>query len=218
MSDETDTQEPSLGAPQRRRPNAGYKLSKERTGGDQLNFHYSRDRRLEKAPQSVRDLYKEEPPRRFNLLRPLIGSKPRAMMFGSIVLICVTMLTLSVLGYTGDTYSLAGNSLFIQADNYDGAVMVTLKKTIKKNGLFAGDDAYTGAVDLAVSPANTGSNAVAPPVFYHRVFFSLESAEEYHFSVPFDSGELVMVLQTEKDTLSLKIKAREVQPAIPISK
>ncbi|MDR1575575.1 MAG: hypothetical protein LBS37_06175 [Treponema sp.] len=209
MSDETNTQEPSPDTPQRRRPNAGYKLSK-RADSDQLIFHYSRDRRLGKAPRSVRDLYTEEPPRRFNLLRPLIGSKPRAMMFGSIVLICVAMLTLSILGYTGAAYSLAGNSLFIQADSYDGAVMVTLKKTIKKTGLFAGDDAYTGAVDMAVSPANTGSNAEAPPVFYHRVFFSLESAEEYRFSVPFDSAELVMVLQTEKDTLSLKIKAKEV--------
>ncbi|MDR0585193.1 MAG: hypothetical protein LBG57_12745 [Treponema sp.] len=208
MSDDTDKQEPSSSRLQRRRPNAGYKLSKERVDGEQLNFYYSRDRRLEKAPRSVRDLYENEPPRRFSLLRSLTGSKPQAMMFGSIVLICVTMLTLSILGYTSDTYSLAGNRLSVQADSYEGAVMVKLKKTVKKSGLFPGDDAYTGAVDLAVSPARPGPGAEAPPVYYHRVFFSLENTEEYLFSVPFDSGELVMVLQTEKDTLKLKIKIK----------
>ena len=208
MSDNTNKQE-SDASPQRRRPNAGYKLSNERVDGEQLNFHYSRDRRLEKAPQSVRDLYKDEPPRRFGLLRSLVGSRSRAMMFGSIVLICAAMLTLSVLGYTSDTYSLAGNTLSVQADNYEGAVMVTLRKTLKKSGLFPGGDAYTGAVDIAVSPSRTDTSAEAPPVYYHRVFFSLESAEEYRFSVPFDSGELTMVLQTEKDTLNLKIKIRD---------
>jgi hypothetical protein len=192
----------------RPRPNAAYKLSKERADEEQLTFYYSRDRRLEKAPQAVKDLYRETPPPRFNLLRPLIGSKPRAMMFGSIMLMCAAILVLSVLGYFSDTYDLAGNRLSIQAARYEGALMVELKKTIKKGILVSSGEAYTGVVDLAVSPVARIGQDSALPVFYHRLFFSLEKAEEYRFSVPFDCEELVLVLQTEKNTLSLKIKPK----------
>jgi hypothetical protein len=193
------------------RPNAQYRLSGKRADGEDITFHYSRERRLEKAPQAVRDLYREEAPPRFNLLRPLIGTRPRAMMFGSIVFICMAILILSIFGYPGNTYSLAGNALSVQARKYEGALVVTLKKTVKKGGLFSDGGAYTGAVDVAVSPAlragaPQGETGEALPVFFHRLFFSLENTEEYRFSVPFDSDELVMVLQTEKNTLNLKIK------------
>ena len=191
-----------------KRPNARYKLSGHTTGDEDLTFYYSRERRLAKAPQAVKDLYKEEPPPRFNLLRPLIGSRPRAMMFGCIMLICAAMLVLSIFGYTGGAYALAGNSLSVQARQYDGALVVTLKKAVKKNGLFPAEDPYTGAVDVAVSPATQTAAGEPPPVFVHRIFFSLESVEEYRFSVPFDAGELVVVFQTEKDSLSLKLKPR----------
>jgi hypothetical protein len=190
--------------PAGRRPNAAYRLSRETAREEEPVYYYSRDRRLAKAPQAVRDLYREEAPPRFNLLRPLIGSKPRAMLFGCIALICVTMLVLSIFGYTGGAYSLAGNSISVQARQYDGAVLVTLKKSPAKGGLLGGSEPYSGAVDVAVSPAARAGET--PSVFFHRIFFSLESAEEYRFSVPFDSGELLMVLQTEKNTLSLKVK------------
>jgi hypothetical protein len=103
---------------------------------------------------------------------------------------------------------LAGNALSAEARAYEGALMVTLKKTIAKSGFFGGEAPYTGAVDVAVSPAlrSGDSNAETPPVFLHRLFFSLENAEEYRFSVPFDSEELVIVLQTEKNTLKLTVK------------
>lgn len=198
--------EPSLGAEPEtpRRPNANYRLSRESAGSGEPTFYYSRERRLAKAPRAVRDLYKDEPPPRFNLLRPLIGSKPRAMMFGSIVLICLTMLVLSIFGYTGNTHSLAGNRLTVGAQKYQGTVVLSLTKTIPRGGLWGGGAPYTGAVDVAVSPANRTGDT--PPVFFHRVFFSLAAAEEYRFSVPFDTEELLVVLQTEKNSLSLKIK------------
>jgi hypothetical protein len=187
-------------------PNARYRLSRKNADGEELTFHYSRERRLAKAPQTVRDLYREDPPPRFNLLRPLIGSRPRAMMFGTIMLICVTMLILSIFNITGNTYSLAGNVLSVQARRYEGALVMTVKKTVKKGVFLSGGDVYTGAVDVAVSPALQAAGGEAPPVFFHRIFFSLENVEEYRFSVPFDSGELVVVLQTETHTLNLKIK------------
>jgi hypothetical protein len=192
----------------RRRPNANYRLSKETADGEQLTFYYDRQRRLAKAPQVVKDLYKEIPPRRFGLFRSLVESKPRAMMFVSIVTMCAAILMLSLLGYFGDTYELEGNRISARAVKYEGgASVVTLRKTVKKGweGIF--DDAYAGAVDIAVSPAvQSEEMGEAFPVFYHRVFFSRESAEEYRFSVPFDSAELLVVLRSEKKTLNIKLR------------
>jgi hypothetical protein len=195
------------------RPNANYRLSKESADEEQLVFYYNREERLAKAPQVVRDLYKkEEAPRRFGLFRSLVSTRPRAMMFGSIVMICAAILVLSILGYTSDAHDLDGNRVAIQAVRFEGAVIVTLKKTVQ-TGLFAREP-YTGAVDIAVSPAARAGpaagggegEAALPPVFIHRVFFTLEPAEEYRFAVPVDSGELVLVFHTEQKMLSVTIR------------
>lgn len=207
----------SAGEPQRERPNANYQLSKQNPGKDELVFYYNRERRLAKAPQAVKDLYREEKPKRFGFLAPLLGSKPRAMMFGSIVLICVTMLILSVLGYTSDSYDLEGNQVAVQAIRYEGTVIVALKKTVKKNALFRSAGAYAGAVNIAAFPAKANSGqdpspsdelTEVPPVFIHRLFFTLEPQEDYRFAVPFDAEALALVLQTEKKTLSITIRAK----------
>ncbi|MDR2478612.1 MAG: hypothetical protein LBD48_04785 [Treponema sp.] len=191
----------------RKRPNAKYRLSKETINEDAITFYYNREERLSKAPQTVRDLYREEPPKRFNLLRPLTGSKPRMMMFGSIVLICAAIMVLSVFGYTGSSWDFDGNQLTIQALKYEDTVIVALKKNIKKSLFGFTASAYTGAVNIAVMPAGMDSGTEQPGgIFYHRVFFTLEEREDYRFAVPFDDDELVLVLQTERKTLSVKIK------------
>jgi len=187
---------------EKRRPNANYRLSKENADSEEITYHYNRERRLEKAPQSVRNLYKEETPRRFNPLRPLIDTRPKRMMFASIILICITVMVLSILGYAGGSRVLDGNLLSVQAVKFEGAIIATVTKSISKNFFGRPVPAYSGAVYIAVTAGET------PPedVFYHRIFFTLEPQEQYRFSLPFDSDELTFVFQTEKNTLNMKIK------------
>jgi len=59
-----------------------------------------------------------------------------------------------------------------------------------------------------VAPKNDVIN-LENDVFYHRLFFSLEKEEQYSFTVPFDSNELLFVLQTEKKTLKVKISVKQ---------
>jgi hypothetical protein len=187
----------------KQRPNANYKLSKpdgvNRGNEENLTFYYNRERRLEKAPQEVKDLYAEKKTdNRFNLLRPLVADKPRAMVFFTIILVCAMIVLISLVNRYGVYYSLEGNKIEISGTRFEGATIVVLTKTVKKNK----DHAYTGAVDIAVSyPVGGGEDY---PVFYHRVFFSMEPVEEYRFAVPFDSSEQLLVLQTEKNTLQIK--------------
>lgn len=185
------------------RPNAKYKLSNEDNADiayekENLTFYYNRERRLSKAPQSVKDLYKEQKVNKFNLLQPLIADKPRAVVFFTIIILSLTILLLSTMGYFNKTYTLERNKLQISGTVYEGTTIVAVKKTI--SGKLP---VYTGAVDVAVSPpAETADEQF--PVFYHRIYFTLEPEEEYRFAVPFDSPELLIVLQTEKSSLRIK--------------
>lgn len=194
---------------EKKRPNANYKLSKEHTDPEEITYHYNRERRLEKAPQSVRDLYREEPPKRFSLLRPLTGSRPRAMMFFTIVIACLMIVVISYLNLASDTYDFDGNRITIQAIVFDDTIIVALKKSVRTDALARLNKPYTGAVNIAIAPAiKAGTGQVMQPedIFYHRIFFSAQTQENYSFAVPFRANELLMVFQSEKKTLNAKIK------------
>ena len=203
---------------EKKRPNANYKLSNENsdknTREDQATFYYNRERRLAKAPQSVRDLYNMPRTHRFNLFKPLVKTKPLLMMFASIVIICLFILVISALGLMSNDHDLDGNQISIQAIRYEGISIIVVDKTVQKPGLVgffrSGNTAYTGAVDIAVQPvmkADSGQDWQTENIFYHKIFFTLEPKEYYRFSVPFDVGELALVFKTETKTLGLTIKA-----------
>jgi len=186
------------------RPNEKYKLSK----GDSLTapkeeelvFYYNRERRLAKAPQSVRDLYTAQKRPRFNLLKPLVADKPRAILFFTILIICIFIVVLSILGFFDSSYTLEGNKIVINETVYDGTTIVDLSKKAKNK------EAYSGAVDIAVTAAVQPDEET--PQFYHRVFFTLTPEEDYRFVVPFSYSELLMLVQTEKSILKIILKPK----------
>jgi hypothetical protein len=197
---------------EKKRPNANYKLSGENVREEEVVFHYNREHRLAKAPQAVKDLYKEQPPQKFSLFRPLLSSKPLTLMFVSIVILSLVILAVSFMGLLGDNYVLEGNQLSIRAVKFEGTIIVAVDKTIKKTGMtrfFSSDSAYTGPVDIAVQPVIKTDEFPQPEnIFLHRIFFTLDSQEYYRFSVPFDADELALVFQSEKGTLALTVKAQ----------
>jgi hypothetical protein len=179
------------------RPNANYKLSKgDNQREDELHFHYNRERRLAKAPPAVRDLYTEKKPSRFNLLRPLVSNKPKAMLFFTIIILSVSIYVLGISGYFDNSWKLDGNKIEIKATRFEDMVIMFIQKTVSDKERF-----YTGSVDIAVTV-----KADEYPVFYHRIFFSSQDKEDYRFTVPFDSKELIIILQTEKTTINIKLK------------
>ena len=191
---------------ERQRPNANYKLSKPDYTGDEpipheeLTFYYDRERRLARAPQSVREFYVSEKPKRFGFFSSLVSTKPKAILFLTILLICVTILLLSVTGHFDRSYMLEGNRLMISGQRYQGATILTINKSIRSENI---RNVHTGAVDVAVAPVTEDDDF---PVFFHRLFFTLEPEEEYSFVVPFDTPELVLILQTARSTLQLILR------------
>jgi len=208
------------------RPNEKYKLSK---GGDSLNikeedivFYYNREHRLAKAPQSVKNLYVTQKKSRFSLIRPLVADKPRAMLFVAILVICAGIIVFSILGYFDKYYTLEGNKIEISGTVFEETTIVVLRKTVKDEAAYSkgllnriivifrktvkDEAAYSGAVDIVVSAAAIPDEET--PLFYHRVFFTLSPEEEYQFVVPFNSPELIMLVQTEKSVLKIKLKPK----------
>jgi hypothetical protein len=173
-----------------------------RRSGEGPQFYYSRERRLLKAPASVRALYEDKGASGFNLLRPLVSTKSNAVLFGTMVVLVFITLVMSFSGLTGEkTYR--GNRISVSALRYEGAVLVVLKKTGRPS-------AYTGPLDIAVSPADAADS----PPYPHRVTLSSRRAEEFRFSVPFDGPEFLITVSAspetagETDSLAFKIKSK----------
>jgi hypothetical protein len=184
-----------------KRPNANYRLSKpepENIKDGDLVYYYNREQRLAKAPLAVQKLYDGNTNKTgINFLRPLVADKPRAMLFFTIVVLCVIILMLSILGFIDKAYSLDGNKLEIAGVAFENTSIILIKKTA------GNDSSYTGAVDIAISPVIEDGTDFT--VFYHRIFFTLEKNEDYRFVVPFDQSSLAMVIQTEKSTLKITL-------------
>lgn len=195
--------EESRGTTGKSRPNAAYNLSNKTQPDEELNFRYSREQRLAKATQAVRDLNDPAKKPKFSLLRPLIASRGRAVLFGSIMIICAALLVISFFDRSG-AYELDGNSIEAQAVKYEGAIIVVLKKNTRKNAAAP----YTGAVEIGASAVVDEQSDTVPFIFPHRIFFTEQDTEEYRFSVPFESDFVLLVLQTETGTqVSMRIKA-----------
>jgi hypothetical protein len=201
---------------QKKRPNANYKLSRENAGlnDGEIVHYYDRERRLAKAPQSVRDLYKTQPTgRRFGLLRPLVKTKPLAIMFFTIIVVCILLVVISALGFVGTEYTLDGNRLSIQAIRFEGTIIMVINKSTQKNGVLdrfsRSAPPYAGAVDIAVQPVLKDGEVqgeVPQDLFFYKIFFTFEPQENYRFSLPFDTDELAVVLRNETNTLRLTVK------------
>ena len=195
-----------------KRPNANYKLSNENIEGVEIVKHYNREHRLEKATTAVRNLYEEQPRRRFGFLHTLIGTKPNAMLFGTIIFLCVMMLMLSIFGFTGDSRELDGNILSVNGKKYEGTILIEVKKTPRKDKIARHIQAYTGPVEIAVFPAakkGLAQSQQTADVFFHKIFFTNDQEEHYLFTVPFEQSELGFIFRTEKKTLSLTIGIRD---------
>ncbi|MDR2257677.1 MAG: hypothetical protein LBE14_00855 [Treponema sp.] len=196
--------------PERKRPNANYPLSNKKRGEEELVFYYSRADRLAKASKPVQALYEDPPQRKFRLFHSLTATRPLAMLFISIIILCAVIMMISIFGLNESGHILGGNRVSFSAVKFQGETIVILEKTSPEN-----QEVYTGVVDIGVSPAAPpGSDPAARPaeypVFTHRVFFSLNPEESYRFALPFEADELAVVLQgeQERDTVQVKIKVK----------
>jgi hypothetical protein len=163
-------------------------------------FYYSRERRLSKAPASVRALYEDQGRPRFNLLRPLVSTRSNAVLFGTLVVLAFISLAMGFSAFGAGAQDYRGCRISVSALRFEGAALVTIKKTVRGEG-------YAGPLDIAVSPVSGGES----PTYPHRVIFSPGKSEEFRFSVPFEGPELLVRISPETgegDGLAFRVKTK----------
>jgi hypothetical protein len=170
-------------------------------------FRYSRERRLERASETVRKLNEEGRKNSFSLFRPLTATKPLKFLFISIILLVLMMYLFSFLFGGRDEIAFGGNTINVSAFTFEGKTYLTINKKIKNKNNF-----YTGTVDLAISPDDALSDAKIEEgnpeeieIHTERVFFTSENEEEFKMAIPFESEKLLILIQSEKEIQRLNV-------------
>jgi hypothetical protein len=165
-------------------------------------YYYSRERRLSRASQAVRDI-NEDTPSRAGFAKSLFGNRGNTMVFASIFAICAMFFIVSRLASGERGAKLGGNSLTLSVTGDEELRILMISKSMPKKG-----EAYTGAVDIAVSPVMQKINeGEIPPAFYHRVFFNPVVSENYQIALPFEENAFLVILRTEGEQKSLRVNA-----------
>lgn len=166
-------------------------------------FHYSRERRLAGASETVRKLNEENKKHSFNLLRPLISTKPLAFLFVSIVVLSAILYLFSFFFGGKREIVLGGNTITVSAFTFEGKTYLTLKKNIQNKNNF-----YTGTIDLAVSPNDNETEEQSPEeieIYTARIFFTSETEEEFKMAIPFEAEKLLILVQSEREIQRLNV-------------
>jgi len=166
-----------------------------------VTFYYSRDERLKKAPQSVRDLNSAAPLKKQGLFRTLTATRPLAFMFVSMVTLCVAVVMLSLFLNNEGVRVLGKNTVTVSAINVGDKSYITVKKTIP-NGVI--DGVYSGAVNVAVSLPDDGSSG-ENPIHAERIYFTPEQEELFRFSVPFNGKKILILMEAGTEQIVYSI-------------
>jgi hypothetical protein len=159
--------------------------------GTPLVFYYSREKRLEKASQVVRDLNEASPARKPSLFKTLTSSRPLTFLFISVITLCAAVVILSWFLGGANSAVLGNNTVQLSVMTAGGKAYVTVKKTAGNEG------GYTGPVDTAVSLPAAGEEK--PPIQVERIYFTLEQEEIFRFSVPFTGKKLLVLMEAKEE-------------------
>ena len=159
-------------------------------------FYYSRERRLQRASQAVRDMH--EAKKRRGLLS-LFGSKGNIMIFACLVLI----ITMSVLGryiITRNQGITLGRNALSLAITHEGEHMVLgLLKKAPASGEF-----YIGGVDIIVS--FTESETQEGETFFHQIYFNPLESETFIIPLPFVENDFFVILRIPDEQKAIRLQ------------
>jgi hypothetical protein len=183
----------SAGAARPDTPDSGFANRRENA---ETVFYYNRERRLERASPAVRALNEGSGPSRFRGK----ASASQLLVLIPIIIMLVVMMIVSRMNRDPGGAGLGGNTVTVTAMGFPDATYVVVKKKALR------DDAYTGNVDIAASIAKKEGDTTELPIETRRIFFTLETEEEFRFSLPFGAPEILMVFSAGEEFVSLRVK------------
>jgi hypothetical protein len=165
---------------------------------EDLVFYYSREHRLERASESVRQLNTPAKSGKRGFFSGILANKSQGFLLISIMVMSVMIMLVSIFT-RGDSAVFGGNRVEFSALRFQGATYLALKKTARKSP-------YTGTVNLAVSPSGEAGEDI--PIVTHTIFFSLVEEEEYRLRLPFESGELLILAERPGELKKFTVKVK----------
>ena len=180
---------------------------------EDLVFRYSRERRLDRAPQNVRELY-YGPERKKSKYRSFNISRPTGVLFLTILFVFVFLFIMPKLLKENNNLTLEGNQISFSSHVFSDVTYITLRKNAK------GDSFYTGPVEFAISALQEPQKKGGPEaslesltesltIENQRVFFTLNPTEEFGFSVPFTAVKLIILVKAGETIKSIQLKSQQ---------
>jgi hypothetical protein len=164
----------------------------------EIIYYYSREHRLEKASRAVRD-FNEGSAGRQGFFKTFARNKGNVLVLFTIVMISVMIMIYNFTSRSAETsLTLGNNSVIISIVEEESALVLSIVNSIP-----GGKDVYTGAIDIAVTPVLQGEGV---PALAHRIFFSLDTPETYYIVLPFEAARIMVILQTEYETVARTIR------------
>jgi hypothetical protein len=185
----------------RKRPNADLELTNRITNEEPV-FYYSREKRLEKAPHRVRELYEAPPPKK-GFFRVLTATKPLAILFWSIMVLSLITVAMGTFGKFGNAPYLSGNRLSVESRRQNGETFLVLRKELREKRW-----AYKGMVEFSVFPVPVGGET-GLPVYTQRISFSSAKEEFFPFSVPFEADTLLFQMKGGRRRIHFNVDCSE---------
>ncbi|MCL2832344.1 MAG: hypothetical protein FWD78_04165 [Treponema sp.] len=169
-------------------------------------YYYSREHRMQRASTGVREL-NENAGVKQGIIKNLIGNKSNITVLVSIAIICLMAFFITISGgQTGAQVKLGENNVSMTIYDEGGILFLSLHKEFPSKIV-----PYTGAVDIAVSPVQTGKEV--PPIETRRIFFSLDTPENYLVSLPFEGDKFLVALHTDFQTITRSLIVSKKGPA-----
>jgi hypothetical protein len=156
-------------------------------------FYYSRDHRLGRASAAVRDLNENKSG---GASRRIPGSKVNLLVLAAIfMVVAIYYFTYRSAGGRASAFNFGGNGIVLSITGAQAGLSLVLEKTASASG-----GAYTGPVDIAVSPYQKKSEEREETrVAAHRIFFGREKNESFDIPIPFEGAEFIIILQSENE-------------------
>ena len=167
-------------------------------------YYYSREHRLSRASSAVRDLY-DNKSGKISVAKRLFGNRGNVMTFALIIISCIMISFVSKYSQANTSAKLGGNTVTMAIQREGGISILDITKQGPKTGV-----AYSGEVEIAISPAKV-IEGETPPVFFHRVYFTTAGYDSFLISLPFDNNEneFILLLKTTNEQKSVKLRAKQ---------
>lgn len=169
---------------------------RDKNSTEPMTFYYSRERRLERASESVQRLNSQTHQRPPNFFKALTSSRASAFLLLAILMLVLTFGIITFLGILQNRAVFLGNSMELSALRFKGSTYTVIKKTVKSQ------KPYVGPVDLAIR----GASPPGGPVSIQRIVFSNDKTEEFRLALGGEWETLVVILQAQGSKVELQCK------------